>query len=79
MSEAVYNHLIQTDDDRRFRDFAGGRTGHDPKWDAVVVGRVRSRAGAGVCVTGVRTCLGKSARGARLYCIQCHDIVLTLV
>ena len=25
------------------------RTGHDPNWDAVVVGRVRSGAGALVC------------------------------
>ena len=29
------------------------RTGHDPKWDAVVVGRVRSGAGMLVGVTGV--------------------------
>ena len=37
-------------------DFAflpDGRTGHDPKWDAVEVGRVRSGAGMLVGVTGV--------------------------
>ena len=36
--------FLQPDDDRGFRVFAG-RTGHNPKWDAVVVGRVRSGAG----------------------------------
>ena len=63
------SHPVQLDesDGRRFRDFAVRTDGQDTVINGMPWGwgGVRSRAGARVGVTGVRTCLGKSARGAR--------------
>ena len=68
MSGAAYNHLIQVDDDRRFRDFVGRtdvRTGHDPNWDPGVVGWVRLvRAGWYGCVRGLNVSRKKRPGGA---------------
>ena len=56
MSGAAHTHLIQADDDRRFRVFAGVRTdGQDTILNGMRSGGegAISCGRAGVCVTGV--------------------------